>query len=51
MKYRREYMDMNEIGRLFGVSGQQVGKWLKELGLRRNNGTPSTAAYDQKLLS
>lgn len=51
MQFTTPYMNMADLGRLFGVSGQQVGKWLKELGLRRNNGTPSTAAYDQKLLS
>ncbi|MEZ5943921.1 MAG: hypothetical protein R3C18_21195 [Planctomycetaceae bacterium] len=51
MRFTTPYMNMADLGRLFGVSGQQVGKWLKELGLRRDNGTPSTAAYDQKLLS
>ncbi|OYW20583.1 MAG: hypothetical protein B7Z55_07080 [Planctomycetales bacterium 12-60-4] len=51
MKYKHEYMNMVDLGRLFGVSSHQIGKWLKELGLRRDNGTPSTAAYDQKLVS
>jgi len=51
MRFTAPYMNMADLGRLFGVSGQQVGKWLKEIGLRRDNGTPSTAAYDQKLLS
>ena len=51
MKYKIEYMNMVDLGRLFGVSSHQIGKWLKDLGLRRANGTPSTTAYQQKLVS
>ena len=42
---------MTEIGRLFGVTGHQVGKWLKELDLRTECGNPSKEAYCHKLIS
>lgn len=50
MKYLREYMDMVEIGRLFGVSGRQIGSRLKKLGLRDHFGNPSTQAKNQRLI-
>lgn len=49
MKYRRDYMDMNELGRLFGVSGRVVGSRLKELGLRDRWGNPTWQAESQRL--
>lgn len=51
MRYRHEYMNMVNLGRLFGVSGQRLGKWLKELGLRNQFGSPTRDAFDEKLLS
>lgn len=51
MKFKHEFMNMVDLGRLFGVSSHQIGKWLKQLGLRRDDGSPSTAAYNQKLVS
>ena len=51
MRFRMEYMNMVELGKLFGVSGHQVGKWLKQAGLRRDYGSPSSKAYDQRLVS
>lgn len=50
MNYRREHMDLNELGRLFGVSGRQIGSRLKELGLRDRFGNPSTQAENQRLI-
>ncbi len=50
MKYRREYMDMNELGRLFGVSGRVVGSRLKELGLRDYRRNPTQQAENQRLV-
>ncbi len=51
MKYKQEFINMVDLGRLFGVSSHKVGKWLKELNLRDKYGTPTRQAYDQKLLS
>lgn len=51
MKYRYEYMNMVDLGRLFGVSGQKIGKWLKELGLRTSFGSPTRDAFEEKLMS
>ena len=49
MKYRREYMDMNQLGRLFGVSGPVVGSRLKKLGLRDQWRNPTWRAENQQL--
>ena len=49
MKYRREYMDMNEIGRLFGVSGRVIGARLKKLRLR-DRWNPTSEAEAQQLI-
>lgn len=51
MKYKKEFMNMTEIGRLFGATGHQVGKWLKQLDLRTDCGNPSKEAYNHKLIS
>jgi len=51
MRPKQEYMNMNELGLLFAVSGKQAGKWLKELGLRDRFGNPTQRAYDEKLTS
>jgi hypothetical protein len=50
MKYRYEYLDMKELGRLFGVSGQKIGSHLSELGLRDHWGKPSQQAVNQRLV-
>ena len=44
MRYKHEYMTMRQIGQLFGVSSHTVGRWLKELRLRTDRGTPSHEA-------
>lgn len=44
-KYRFEYMTLTQLGELFGVSSQQVGKWLASMGLRTDN-RPSRKAFD-----
>lgn len=50
MKYRTEYMDMKELGRLFGVSGVVIGSHLRDLGLRDHWGKPSQQAENQRLI-
>jgi hypothetical protein len=39
------YMSLSQLGEIFGVSNQQVGKWLIELGLRTDNNKPSSDAF------
>ena len=45
MKFRNEHMTLTQIGEVFGVSNQQVGKWLVKLGLRTPALKPSTEAF------
>ena len=46
MKWRFEFMTLTQIGEVFGVSNQMVGKWLVKLGLRTDANRPSRAAFD-----
>lgn len=46
MKFRFEFMTLTQIGEVFGVSNQRVGKWLVKLGLRTAANKPSGAAFD-----
>lgn len=50
MKYGNEYLDMKELGRLFGVSGREIGSHLSELGLRDPWGKPNQQAVNQRLI-
>src|SRR4051794_40720806 len=38
-----ETLTQAQVGKLFGVSSQQVGRWLIELGVRDRNGPSSEA--------
>lgn len=42
-----EYASLTELGRLYGVSSHVVGRWLKNLGLRTEDGKPSYDAFSQ----
>ena len=46
MKFRFEFMTLTQIGEVFGVSNQQVGKWLVRLGLRTTANKPSRMAFE-----
>ncbi|MDY3558438.1 hypothetical protein R5W23_005553 [Gemmata sp. JC673] len=46
-----EFLSLTEIGRLYGVSSHQVGKWLKETKLRTQDGKPSHTAFDWGLVT
>ncbi len=46
MNFRFKHMTLTQIGEVFGVSNQQVGKWLAKLGLRTDKHKPSKAAFD-----
>ena len=46
-----EYLSLTELGRIYGVSSHVVGKWLKGLGLRASDGSPSAQAFNEKYVS
>lgn len=46
MKFRFEFLTQTQLGRLFGSSSHEVGRWLKELGLRDFTGKPTEGAHD-----
>jgi hypothetical protein len=39
-----EYLTQTQLGEIFGTTSHQVGRWLKELGLRTVNNQPSPTA-------
>ena len=41
-----EFLTLSEIGKVYGVSSHQVGKWLKGLQLRTEAGQPSQTAFN-----
>ena len=46
MTYTFKHMTLTQLGQLFGVSSHNVGKWLKSLGLRDEEGLPTKKAHD-----
>lgn len=46
MNFRFEFLTLTQLGELFGVSNQQVGKWLCDLGLRLDTNKPSRSAFE-----
>ena len=43
--FRYKHMTLTQIGKIFGVSSQQVGKWLVQIGLRTPKNRPSREAF------
>lgn len=41
------YWTMKELGKVVGLSSHQVGRKLKELGLRTTEGRPSQEAFEK----
>lgn len=41
------FSTMKEIGQLFGVTSHVIGRKLKELGLRTEEGKPSRKAHEE----
>ena len=39
--YKFKYARLTDIGRLYGVSRNRVGGWLKDAGLRDEDGRPT----------
>lgn len=46
-----EYLSLTEIAAIFGATSHQVGRWLKQVGLRTESGSPSRAAFDGDFVS
>lgn len=42
-----EFLSLTQLGRVYGVSSHVVGRWLKGLGLRTEDGKPSYDAFSQ----
>jgi hypothetical protein len=40
-----EFTSLTELGKHYGVTSHVVGRWLKEIGLRTDDGKPSTDAF------
>ncbi|MBA2114064.1 hypothetical protein [Bremerella alba] len=51
MKLRYEYMNQRQLGQLFNATSHDVGKWLRDLELRNQKGSPSSEAFQRKLVS
>lgn len=45
-KFRYPRMTLTQLGELYGVTNQQVGKWLASAGLRDDRGKPTHHAHD-----
>ena len=39
------WVSQTELGKMYGVSCVVIGRWLKEVGWRCDDGTPSTEAF------
>ena len=45
-----DFLSLTELGQLYGVSSHKVGRWLKNLGWRTEDGRPSSEAFQQNLV-
>ena len=46
-----DYLSQTELGKLFGASSHDIGKWLVECGLRTDRKKPSKRAFDEGFVS
>lgn len=44
MKYRYDFLTQTDLGKLFGVTSHEIGKWLLRIDLRNDDKTPSDKA-------
>jgi len=44
-----DYVNMKEIGKLYGRTSHQVGRELKELGYRSSDGKATMKAFGEKM--
>jgi len=45
-----EFISQTELGEIYGVSSHKVGRWLKDLGLRTEDGRPSRDAINDGMV-
>lgn len=48
MKFTYTHMTQTQLGELFGVTSHKIGQWLKDIGLRDEDGKPSQEAHDRQ---
>ena len=46
MKFKFPYMSQTQLGKLFGATSHVIGDWLRNLGLRDEDGMPTRKAQD-----
>jgi len=46
MKFRFKFLTQTQVGKVFGATSHEIGKLLKELGLRDANGRPTESAHE-----
>ncbi len=42
-----DYITLTTLGEIYGVAAREVGRWLKNMGLRHEDGRPSREAIKQ----
>jgi hypothetical protein len=47
MREEITYVNLTELGRVFGMTSHGIGKLLKIIGLRESNGKPSSKAFHE----
>ena len=47
MMTKYEWVNLTQLGRLFGVTSHKTGKWLVACGLRTNEKKPSRKAFEE----
>jgi hypothetical protein len=45
-----DYITLTRLGEIYGVGARDVGRWLKGLGLREQDGRPSRDAIQQEFV-
>jgi hypothetical protein len=46
-----DFLSLTDLGKLYGVSSHQVGRWLKGLGLRTESGQPTVQAFNENYVA
>jgi hypothetical protein len=46
-----DYLSQTELGKLFGATSHEIGKWLLDIGLRNEWKKPSKRAFDEGFVS
>jgi hypothetical protein len=42
-----DFLSQTELGEIYGVTSHKIGKWLRGLGLRDENGKPTARAFQE----